>query len=221
MHSTAGPAGVAPYTSPTEFAVDMVQVFQNAVTYNMPGHEVHVRAKELCEAFLGRWKHAASRQPLDDHPECVRLQLSLRIGGAANGGGTEPSSARTIIDEQDGGKGGLVGEEMTAGGGGGESFRMRDVALRRTAPPSTSMADTSTDGTGGGVVVPYSGALEGGESSSAALVAKEAEVSSLLLNSGRVGGLVYTYSFVHYARTSHQREVELEWLRTCSIRVAW
>jgi hypothetical protein len=152
-------------------------VFQNAVTYNMPGHEVHVRAKELFDAFVGRWKHAASRPPLDHLPECAALQLRLHTGGASNGGGAAPASARATIDEQNG-KG---GEDVTMGGG--EAFRMRDVARRRTAPPSTCMVDTSTDG-GGGALVPYGGALDlHGDAqvaaTSAALAAKEAEVWSL------------------------------------------
>lgn len=152
-------------------------MFQNAVIYNMPGHEVHVRAKELYEAFIGRWKHAASRQPLDALPECAALQLRLHTGGAANDGGAGPSSARATIDEQDGNG----AEDVTASGG--EAFRMRDVALARAAPPSTCMADTSTNG-GGGALVPYVGALEmhneaQDAASSAALVAKEAEVWAL------------------------------------------
>lgn len=43
------------FKSPREFAGDVGLVFQNAMTYNPKGHDVHLMAEQLLQIFEERW----------------------------------------------------------------------------------------------------------------------------------------------------------------------
>uniref|UniRef100_A0A1J3J2W5 Transcription factor GTE8 n=1 Tax=Noccaea caerulescens TaxID=107243 RepID=A0A1J3J2W5_NOCCA len=51
------------YSSPHEFAADVRLTFTNAMTYNPPGHDVHIMGDILCKLFEARWKTIEKKLP--------------------------------------------------------------------------------------------------------------------------------------------------------------
>ncbi|XP_010528183.1 PREDICTED: transcription factor GTE8 [Tarenaya hassleriana] len=51
------------YSSPLEFAADVRLTFTNAMTYNPPGHDVHIMADILSKLFESRWKTIEKKLP--------------------------------------------------------------------------------------------------------------------------------------------------------------
>ncbi|KAL1193564.1 Transcription factor GTE8 [Cardamine amara subsp. amara] len=51
------------YSSPHEFATDVRLTFTNAMTYNPPGHDVHIMGDILCKLFEARWKTIEKKLP--------------------------------------------------------------------------------------------------------------------------------------------------------------
>ncbi|XP_048595247.1 transcription factor GTE8-like isoform X2 [Brassica napus] len=51
------------YSSPHEFAADVRLTFTNAMTYNPPGHDVHIMADILSKLFESRWKAIEKKLP--------------------------------------------------------------------------------------------------------------------------------------------------------------
>ncbi|KAJ0252940.1 Bromodomain-containing protein [Hirschfeldia incana] len=51
------------YSSPHEFAADVRLTFANAMTYNPPGHDVHIMADILRKLFESRWKAIEKKLP--------------------------------------------------------------------------------------------------------------------------------------------------------------
>ncbi|KAG2316307.1 hypothetical protein Bca52824_019429 [Brassica carinata] len=51
------------YSSPHEFAADVRLTFTNAMTYNPPGHDVHIMADILSKLFEARWKTIEKKLP--------------------------------------------------------------------------------------------------------------------------------------------------------------
>ncbi|CAH2045228.1 unnamed protein product [Thlaspi arvense] len=51
------------YLSPHEFAADVRLTFTNAMTYNPPGHDVHVMGDMLSKLFEARWKAIEKKLP--------------------------------------------------------------------------------------------------------------------------------------------------------------
>lgn len=58
------------YKSPQEFAGDIRLTFNNAMTYNPNGHEVHIMAEQMLQFFEDRWK------PICDRYEEEKRKLS-------------------------------------------------------------------------------------------------------------------------------------------------
>ncbi|CAH8383474.1 unnamed protein product [Eruca vesicaria subsp. sativa] len=52
------------YSSPHEFAADVRLTFTNAMTYNPPGHDVHIMADILSKLFEARWKVIEKKLPV-------------------------------------------------------------------------------------------------------------------------------------------------------------
>lgn len=51
------------YSSPHEFAADVRLTFTNAMTYNPPGHDVHIMGDILSKLFEARWKTIKKKLP--------------------------------------------------------------------------------------------------------------------------------------------------------------
>lgn len=51
------------YSTPHEFAADVRLTFTNAMTYNPPGHDVHIMGDILCKLFEARWKTIEKKLP--------------------------------------------------------------------------------------------------------------------------------------------------------------
>ncbi|ESQ32750.1 hypothetical protein EUTSA_v10003722mg [Eutrema salsugineum] len=51
------------YSSPHEFAADVRLTFTNAMTYNPPGHDVHIMGDILSKLFEARWKTIEKKLP--------------------------------------------------------------------------------------------------------------------------------------------------------------
>ncbi|CAN6969914.1 unnamed protein product [Brassica rapa subsp. trilocularis] len=51
------------YSTPHEFASDVRLTFANAMTYNPPGHDVHIMADILSKLFESRWKAIEKKLP--------------------------------------------------------------------------------------------------------------------------------------------------------------
>lgn len=52
------------YSSPHEFAADVRLTFTNAMTYNPPGHDVHIMGDILSKLFEARWKAIEKKLPV-------------------------------------------------------------------------------------------------------------------------------------------------------------
>ncbi|KAF8108186.1 hypothetical protein N665_0114s0074 [Sinapis alba] len=52
------------YSSPHEFAADVRLTFTNAMTYNPPGHDVHIMGDILSKLFEARWKLIEKKLPV-------------------------------------------------------------------------------------------------------------------------------------------------------------
>ncbi|KAJ4901025.1 Transcription factor GTE8 [Raphanus sativus] len=52
------------YSSPHEFAADVRLTFANAMTYNPPGHDVHIMGDILSKLFEARWKLIEKKLPV-------------------------------------------------------------------------------------------------------------------------------------------------------------
>ncbi|CAH8360910.1 unnamed protein product [Eruca vesicaria subsp. sativa] len=56
------------YSSPHEFAADVRLTFANAMTYNPPGHDVHIMGDILSKLFEARWKAIEKKLPVQTLP---------------------------------------------------------------------------------------------------------------------------------------------------------
>ncbi|GMI67792.1 hypothetical protein HRI_000448400 [Hibiscus trionum] len=65
------------YKSPREFAEDVRLTFQNAMTYNPKGQDVHVMAEQLSKIFEGKWA-SIEADYIRDMRLAVEYEVSLR-----------------------------------------------------------------------------------------------------------------------------------------------
>ncbi|KAK8301907.1 hypothetical protein V6Z12_D04G051700 [Gossypium hirsutum] len=66
------------YKSPREFAEDVRLTFQNAMTYNPKGQDVHVMAEQLSKIFEGKWA-SIEADYIRDMRLAVEYEVSLRM----------------------------------------------------------------------------------------------------------------------------------------------
>ncbi|XP_052882930.1 transcription factor GTE4-like isoform X2 [Gossypium arboreum] len=66
------------YKSPREFAEDVRLTFQNAMTYNPKGQDVHVMAEQLSKIFEGKWA-SIEADYIRDMRLAVEYDVSLRM----------------------------------------------------------------------------------------------------------------------------------------------
>ncbi|KAA3464413.1 transcription factor GTE4-like [Gossypium australe] len=66
------------YKSPREFAEDVRLTFQNAMTYNPKGQDVHVMAEQLSKIFEGKWA-SIEADYIRDMRLAVEYEASLRM----------------------------------------------------------------------------------------------------------------------------------------------
>ncbi|KAK8716386.1 hypothetical protein V6N13_043697 [Hibiscus sabdariffa] len=66
------------YKSPREFAEDVRLTFQNAMTYNPKGQDVHVMAEQLSKIFEGKWA-SIEADYIRDMRLAIEYEVSLRM----------------------------------------------------------------------------------------------------------------------------------------------
>ncbi|KAK8492125.1 hypothetical protein V6N11_082282 [Hibiscus sabdariffa] len=66
------------YMSPKEFAEDVRLTFQNAMTYNPKGQDVHVMAEQLSKIFEGKWA-SIEADYIRDTRLAIEYEMSLRM----------------------------------------------------------------------------------------------------------------------------------------------
>eukprot|EP00252_Welwitschia_mirabilis_P026150 TRINITY_DN8441_c0_g2_i1.p1 TRINITY_DN8441_c0_g2~~TRINITY_DN8441_c0_g2_i1.p1 ORF type:complete len:605 (-),score=109.45 TRINITY_DN8441_c0_g2_i1:487-2301(-) len=71
------------YSGPNEFAADVRLTFNNAMTYNPQGHDVHIMAEQLLQIFEEKWK------PIYEKYEEERRKISWPLDEGVNEGMNE------------------------------------------------------------------------------------------------------------------------------------
>ncbi|XP_010425469.1 PREDICTED: transcription factor GTE8 [Camelina sativa] len=71
------------YSSPHEFAADVRLTFTNAMTYNPPGHDVHIMGDILSKLFEARWKTIEKKLPACSMQTLPAISLELNDEGKA------------------------------------------------------------------------------------------------------------------------------------------
>ncbi|KAF8100934.1 hypothetical protein N665_0214s0093 [Sinapis alba] len=104
------------YSSPHEFAADVRLTFSNAMTYNPPGHDVHIMADILSKLFEARWKTiekklaaacsiqtlpAVTLEPSDERRTAISVPLAKKRKMASPVRESVPEPVKPVMAEEE------------------------------------------------------------------------------------------------------------------------